>query len=106
MAMRHDEYASLDAVAMAALVRKGDVTPAELLECAIARAEAVNGRLNAIVYKGYDDARQAAAKVAKPTRRAVDRTSFSSGALPRLITKKASAPASSTSSGRITMISP
>lgn len=63
MAMRYDEYASLDAVAMAALVRKGDVTPAELLECAIARAEAVNGRLNAIVYKGYDDARQAAAKV-------------------------------------------
>ena len=27
MAMRYDEYASLDAVAMAALVRKGDVTP-------------------------------------------------------------------------------
>lgn len=58
--MRYDEYAQLDGVAMASLVRKGDVTPAELLACAIERAEAVNGRLNAIVYKGYDDARKAA----------------------------------------------
>lgn len=55
--MRYEDYAALDGVAMAALVRKGEVTPAELLECAIERAEAVNGRLNAIVYKGYDDAR-------------------------------------------------
>ncbi len=61
--MRYEEYARLDGVAMAALVRKGDVTPAELLDCAIARADAVNERLNAIVYKGYDHARQAAGKL-------------------------------------------
>lgn len=61
--MKYDDYARLDAVAMAAHVRKGDVTPAELLECAIERAEAINGKLNAIVYKGYDDARRAAANV-------------------------------------------
>lgn len=56
--MRYDEYARLDAVALAAHVRKGDLKPAEILECAIQRAEAVNGKLNAIVYKGYDDARK------------------------------------------------
>ena len=61
--MQQSEYAALDGVAMAALVRKGEVTPSELLECAIARAEAVNTRLNAIVYKAYDEARQAAKKV-------------------------------------------
>ena len=58
--MRYDEYAALDGVGMATLVRKGEVKPSELIECAIARAEAVNPRLNAIVYKGYDDARAAA----------------------------------------------
>ena len=61
--MLQSEYAALDGVAMAALVRKGEVTASELLECAIARAEAVNTRLNAIVYKAYDEARQAAQKV-------------------------------------------
>lgn len=58
--MKYDEYARLDAVAMATLVRRGDVKPIELLDCAIERAEAVNGKLNAIVYKGYEDARRAA----------------------------------------------
>ena len=62
--MRYDEYARLDGLAMAAHVRRGDVTPAELLECAIERAEAVNPKLNAIVYKGYDEARTKAAKPA------------------------------------------
>lgn len=61
--MRYDEYAKLDAVALAAHVHKGDLKPAEILECAIQRAEAVNGKLNAIVYKGYDDARKWAGSV-------------------------------------------
>jgi amidase len=64
--MKASEYAKLDGVAMAALVAKKDVTPAELLECAIARAEAVNAKLNAIVYKGYDDARKTAAGALPP----------------------------------------
>lgn len=61
--MRYDEYAQLDAVALASHVHKGDLQPAELLECAIQRAEQVNGKLNAIVYKGYDDARRNAGRI-------------------------------------------
>jgi len=42
------EYAEYDATGLAQLVSRGEVTPAELLEAAIARTEAVNPRLNAI----------------------------------------------------------
>jgi amidase len=54
------EYSAYDGLGLADLVRKKDVTPAELLECAIERAERHNGKLNAIVYKAYDQARAAA----------------------------------------------
>jgi len=54
------EYASRDALGLAALVRKGDVSSLELVEAAIARAEAVNGRINAVVQKSYDRARKLA----------------------------------------------
>ena len=39
---------------LAELVAKGDVTPAELVEEAIARIEKHNPRLNAVIYKMYD----------------------------------------------------
>lgn len=39
------EYVEHDATALAGLVRTGQVSPAELLETAIARAEAVNPQL-------------------------------------------------------------
>lgn len=52
-----DEYVGHDATALAELVRTGDVTPAELLETAIARAEAVNPKLNAIVTPLYEKGR-------------------------------------------------
>ena len=55
------EYAQFDGVSLAALVAKGEVSPAELAEAAIERAERHNGTLNAIVYKAYDEARAAAA---------------------------------------------
>ena len=55
-----EEYVKHDATALAELVRKGDVTPAELLETAIARAEAVNPQLNAIVTPLYDKGRDMA----------------------------------------------
>ena len=55
--MRFEEYRRCDAVALAGLVRKGEVTPGELLDVAIARAEAVNPRINAIVHKQYEQAR-------------------------------------------------
>lgn len=52
-----DDYSSYDGVGLADLVRKGAVTPAELTEAAIARIEKHNPTLNAVVYKGFDDAR-------------------------------------------------
>jgi amidase len=47
----------LDATDQAELVRRGEVKPAELVEAAIARAEAVNPRLNAIILPKYEEAR-------------------------------------------------
>jgi amidase len=44
-----EDYTSRDAVGLAELVRKGEVTPAELLQAARDRAAAVNGRINAVV---------------------------------------------------------
>jgi amidase len=55
-----NEYSEYDGVGLADLVRKGEVTPSELTEAAIARIEAHNPTLNAVVYKGFDDARAAA----------------------------------------------
>jgi len=46
--MRLDEYVRYDATGLAALTRDGEVTPAELAACAVAAAEAVNPRLNAL----------------------------------------------------------
>ena len=59
-ALSFDEYVKHDAIALAELVRAGEVTPAELLETAIARAEAVNPQLNAIVTPLYDKGRDMA----------------------------------------------
>jgi amidase len=55
------DYSDYDGLGLAALVRKGDVTPAELLEAAIERIERHNGALNAVTYKAYDEARNTAA---------------------------------------------
>ena len=57
-----DEYRRLDAVALAGLVRRGDASPTELLELAIARAEAVDPRLTAIVLHHFELARETAAR--------------------------------------------
>jgi Asp-tRNA(Asn)/Glu-tRNA(Gln) amidotransferase A subunit family amidase len=59
--MRFEEYRRHDAVALAGLVAKREVSAAEVLEAAIARAEAVNPRINAIVHKQYEKARRAVA---------------------------------------------
>lgn len=51
----------LDATAQAALVRDGEVSASELVDAAIARAEALDGDLNSIIHPRYDDARAEAA---------------------------------------------
>lgn len=51
------EFDDLDGLAMAHLVRTGQVTPAELLEDAIARVEEANPVVNAVITPLYDQAR-------------------------------------------------
>jgi amidase len=50
----------LDATAQADLVRRGQVSPQELAEAAIARIEAVNPKLDAVIRTRFDAARQEA----------------------------------------------
>lgn len=51
-----DDLATLDATAQADLVRRREATPRELVEAAIARIEALNPELNAVVTTMYDEA--------------------------------------------------
>jgi amidase len=51
----------MDATAQAELVRSGEASPVELVEAAIARTEAVNPQLNAVIHELFDEAREAAA---------------------------------------------
>jgi amidase len=53
------EYTSLDATGLAALVRRREVSPVELLEVALARAHAVNPQINAVIRYMEDEARGA-----------------------------------------------
>ncbi|HEU5034256.1 MAG TPA: amidase [Mycobacteriales bacterium] len=55
------DLAWLDATAQADLVRRGDVTPLELVEAAIARIEALNPQLDAVIRTRFDLARAEAA---------------------------------------------
>lgn len=58
--MTFDDYADRDATALAALVAGGEVTPAELLDTAVAAAEAADPVLNFIAQPLFDRARTAA----------------------------------------------
>jgi len=57
---RVDEATWLDATAEADLVRRGEVSPKELIEAAIARIEAVNPKLDAVIRTRFDAARREA----------------------------------------------
>ena len=56
----NDALSNMDAVAIAAAIKSKNVSVAEVTEAAIARAEKANGKLNAIVLKTYNTARNAA----------------------------------------------
>jgi len=60
-----EDYVRHDATALAAGLRRGEFSAAELVETAIARAEAVNPRLNAIAVPLFEAARAAAASAAR-----------------------------------------
>ncbi|MGY1729068.1 amidase [Geodermatophilus sp. SYSU D01062] len=51
------EPTELDATAQADLVRRGEVSPAELVEAAIARIEATNAQFTAVIRERFDAAR-------------------------------------------------
>ncbi|MCG8471626.1 MAG: amidase, partial [Desulfobacterales bacterium] len=55
-----NEYFRYDATALSEWVKTGQIHPAELLEAAIQRVEAVNPRINAIIHTFYDKARHRA----------------------------------------------
>ena len=61
--MTLNEYATLDATALAEQVRAGAVTPLELVEHALERIAALNERVGAVVAVDADGARRAAAAV-------------------------------------------
>ncbi|MGQ0702655.1 MAG: amidase [Gemmatimonadales bacterium] len=54
------DYLAHDATGLAELVRRGEVTPSELVETAIARIERLNPRVNAVIHRMDESARQAA----------------------------------------------
>jgi amidase len=55
-----DNIAYMSAAEMARRIRRRDFSPVEVIETTIRRIETRNPSLNAFVFKGYDDARQAA----------------------------------------------
>ena len=58
--MSFSEYDNHDALGLAELVRKGEVSSIDLVEEAIARAEAVNPQINALVIPMFEEARKRA----------------------------------------------
>src|SRR3954471_21577622 len=56
-----DDFAHLDATAQAELVSSGEASPTELVDAAIARVEALNPELNAVIHDLSEEGRQAAA---------------------------------------------
>ncbi len=56
------EYRRFDGLALADLVRRKEVSPAQLLDIAIARTEQVNPQINAVVLQHYDLAKKAIAE--------------------------------------------
>lgn len=58
-----DLYRNSDAVALAAHMRRGDVSPGEVVEAAIRRIEALNPDLNAVICALFDLGREAATRV-------------------------------------------
>jgi len=55
-----DDLARFDAVRLGELVRQGEIKSSELLEVTIRRIENLNPKLNAVVHKLYDQARESA----------------------------------------------
>jgi len=55
-----DDLSEYDGIALGELIRRGEIKPSELLEITIERIERVNPKLNAVIHKMYDQAREMA----------------------------------------------
>ena len=55
--MAFAEYGKHDALALGALVKQKKISASELVDEAIARAERINPKINAIIFKAFDAAR-------------------------------------------------
>jgi amidase len=55
-----DELIGYDAIGLSQLLKKGELTPVELLEITIQRIETVNPKINAVIHKMYDQAQASA----------------------------------------------
>src|SRR5919205_3138197 len=62
-AFTDDALGDHDAVALAGLLRRGEVSARELVEAAIARAETLQQQLNPVQHADYDGARQTAERL-------------------------------------------
>jgi amidase len=58
----NDDLALLDATAQAELVRRGEASPAELVEAAIERIERLDPQINAVIHRRFEEARNEAAR--------------------------------------------
>ena len=56
--MKFEEYQALDAIALADAIRRKQISPTDALEACIARIEAVNPKINAVVHRMDDYARK------------------------------------------------
>ncbi len=56
MAHSDSELARLDAVALAALIRNGELSPVEAVQASIDRVEALDGQLNAVITRRFEKA--------------------------------------------------
>src|SRR5215475_1593349 len=57
MAAPASDLSSYDAVGLAELIRTKQITPLEVIEDTIRKIEAINPKLNAIIFKTYERAR-------------------------------------------------
>jgi amidase len=66
-----DDLAGFDAMGLGGLIRKGEITASELLEVTIRRIEHLNPKLNAVIHKLYEQAREIAKACDSRTRKDV-----------------------------------
>jgi amidase len=74
-------YANADALELGGMVNRGDVSPEELVDCAITQIERLNPALNAVIHKLYD--------MGRASSKTVDRTAPFAG-VPYLLKELAS----------------